>query len=342
MTVETLRKYCIPLAIIFILFSALYAEGKEEVKISAGVTPKETTVGSSAEYRVSIAGKNLSKIEILLPEEREFFPAPKEEKDAREKKKKPGNQEGTENESAAFVPLYVIHSARKEDSSEKDLSYQTVVMRLSYYRPGTWSLPPIEIKSADKKSIPYKIPTITIKALNEKGQLQQIEPPLDLGGNYTRLFVLIVMTVLLTLGGVFIYRYIKKRREAAAAEEIIIPPIETFRSELEKLRGEKLIEAEKIEEYVFGVSTVFRRFLSGLLKFDAMEMTTEEVNRTLKKTGQRTGVEVFHDEIMSAFNLWDLSKFAEFTPSKEVLLENLKKTGELAEKINRKMDHGTA
>jgi len=334
-------KTCIISLLAMLLLPTLYGNGKGEVKISAGVTPKETTVGSSVEYRVSIAGKELSKIEILLPEEREFFPDPKKE-DTKKKKKKPGDEEETENEAAAFVPLYEIHSARKEDSSEKDISYLTVVMRLSYYRPGTYSLPPIEIKSADKKSITYAIPTVTLKPLNEKGQLQQIEPPLDLGGNYTRLIIIIVMTVLLTLAGFFIYRYIKKRREAAAAEEIVIPPIETFRSEMEKLQGEKLIETEKTEEYVFGVSTVFRRFLSGLLEFDAMEMTTEEVNRILKKTGRRLGVEVFHDEIMTAFNLWDLSKFAEFTPSKEILLENLKKTGELAEKMNRKMDHGTA
>ena len=111
---------------------------------------------------------------------------------------------------------------------------------------------------------------------------------------------------------------------------------------MEKLKGEKLIEKEKTEEYIVGVSTVFRRYISGLLDFDAMEMTTDEVNRALKKIARHRPVASFHDDIMAAFNLWDLSKFAEFTPSKEVLMENLKKTKDLAESLNREAGNDTA
>lgn len=328
--------------LIFILLTLpAVSAGKGDLRISAGVKPKETTVGSSMEYRVSIAGDDLSKVEILLPEKREFFPPEKKEEKKKGKKKDAGEQDSDEENPSSFVPLYVIHSARKEDSSEKDLSYVTVIMRLSYFRPGTYQLPLIEIKGADKISVAYKIPTVTVKPLNKEGQLSEIEPPLDLGGNYTRLILIIAATVLLTLLGVFVYRYVKRRREEAAAVEVVIPPIEIFRSELKKLKGEKLIAADRVEEYIVGISTIFRRYLSGVLDFDAMEMTTDEVNRTLKKLKRRHNLDPYHDVIMSAFNLWDLSKFAEFTPSKEILSENLKTTSSLAENLNRETGHDT-
>lgn len=79
--------------LIFILLTLpAVSAGKGDLRISAGVKPKETTVGSSMEYRVSIAGDDLSKVEILLPEKREFFPPEKKEEKKRGRRRMPANR----------------------------------------------------------------------------------------------------------------------------------------------------------------------------------------------------------------------------------------------------------
>ncbi|PKL39805.1 MAG: hypothetical protein CVV44_06170 [Spirochaetae bacterium HGW-Spirochaetae-1] len=327
------------IGIIFCTVSLLSGEktGDDEfLKINAAVKPEKGTVGDILEYRVTIAGKEMKGVDILLPEKKEFYP---DENPAAGKGKKKTGEEQDEDDPARHVPLYVIHSAKKEDSSDKEMTYIAVVMRLSYYRPGTFALPEIEISGKDKIKVGYKIPSVEISALNSEAQLQEIEPPLALGGNYYRLIILIAAAVIVTLLALWGYRYLKKRREAAQAIVPEVDPLEAFLKEMDDLGGRALIVNGKVEEYIVGVSMIFRRYLSRLFHFDATEMTSAEIDDTLKKISRRFNTKAYHDEIMLRFGLWDLSKFAEFTPSEDVLLESHEKTMGLARNLREVAGH---
>jgi hypothetical protein len=313
--------------------SALAGEANAP-KIKATVTPEKATVGTVLDYRVTVAGKGLSGITIVPPEKREVYP---EKKKGPTPRRKEGEEGEADEDPARYVPLYVIHTIKKDDRSDKTMTDISVSVQLSFYRPGTWQLPDIEIRGADGVAIGYKVPSVTVGAVNEKGEYQEIEPPLDLGGNWWRLVILILVLAVLAVAGFFAWRYIRKMIEERRTAPVVVPPIDIFLKEIEHFNGDRLIDEGKIEEFVFGLSLIFRKYLSLQFRFDAAEMTTYEIEKKIRKVFPKNIHDAYAGQIMDGFNLWDLSKFAEFTPTPELLHASLGRTVEVAKKISGEM-----
>ncbi len=335
---STMKKQTMLLFLAVIASSILTAEdvGLDYPKIKAVVKPESSTIGVPLEYRINIAGKNLKEINIILPEKKELYP----EKEEALKNPKPAGIKEEEN-PAEEVPLYVIHNARKENKNEQGLDSITIILQMAYYRPGKYPLPDIDIKDKDNIKIGYKVPEIEIKELNPSGEQQDIEPPFDLGGNYTRLIILLFSVAILTGLGFFLYGYIRKRREAEKIRAAFVPPIDIFLKEVGDLHGAQLIAGGKIEEYVFGISMIFRKFLSLQLSIDAAEMTSDELIRELRRVLPLYLFSRYEQDFDKSFQLLDLAKFAEFTPSVEILTANLDGTVRLAMNLSRDMNNGT-
>jgi hypothetical protein len=316
------------------------ATGRGEMNppnIKAVINPKKATVGAVLDYKVNIAMKGISNFTIIPPEKREYYPD-KKKNEAKQKQADPGEE--SEEDPAQYVPLYVIHSIKKDDRSDKAMTDITVIMQVSFYRPGTWSLPEVQIKGSDGIDIGYKVPTIEIAAVNEKAEFQEIEPPLELGGNWWRIAVLGLGIIALAVAAFFAWRYIRKRLEERRLAPVIILPIEIFMKEIGELGGDRLIEEGKIEEFVFGISMIFRKFLSQQFRFDATDMTTYEIEKNIRKAFPKNLLNAHFDDIMRNFNMWDLSKFAEFAPTKEQLHGSLAGTIDLAKTISGEMSVG--
>ncbi len=295
--------------------------GQEYPQIKAAVKPSAATVGEPLEYRVTVGGRNLKGIDVRLPEKRVFIPEP-------DKKK------GEKEDGASRVPLYIIQDARKEDRSEGETVYLTIVVTLSYYRTGRQALPEIDILGSDGTRIGYKIPEVAIKAVNEKGEFQDIEPPLELGGNYRRLVYLALG--LLALGGaVFgLLQYIRRRRASAVVPVEAVAPYAVFVREVELLKARGLLEAGQIGEFVTGLSDIFRRFLSSQFGFDALEMTNPEILRALENRLSALRYGRIYADVERILYLWDLAKFAEYAPPAEILLSNLDETTAAARRLS--------
>lgn len=276
--------------------------------ITANVAPEKVKIGEPVEYAVTIDG-NFADVNIKLPEKKEaFLPDDKNEE----------------------VPLYIIESANKETSA----AAVVVFMRVAYYRVGTYSLPELELLGGDGIKMSYKIPSVTIEAVNPEGKFNEAENPLDAGANYTRLILLLIGAALAGILAFLIVKHIKKR---LSGRQVIpsMKPIETFMQDVDKLGGTKLISAGKIDEYSFAMSEIFRRFLSASFGFDASEMTTDEVRAALTDVIGKRQYAGIAEEVTDEFNLWDLAKFAEFTPAEEVMLANHNAVLKTARRISR-------
>lgn len=323
-----MKRYYLLIKIILLLFIAggniSYAA---EASLNASVTPEKGTVGQQFTYILSIKGIAPDTLKIALPEKKIVYPEKKNEKT------NPGKN-SVEKTSEEFVPVYIINSASR-DNAEVDGSTQVnIKILLNYYRPGTFVLPEIKISGSDGIVIGYKIPTVTIEELNKEGTLEEIEPPVSLSGNYTRIYWIIAALLIISVAAVALYLYFKKRKKIVTVETPPPPPIEIFLNEVESLKLKELIEAGKINEYVFDISIIFRRYLSSMLLFDAAEMTTDEIASKIKKYMPQDLYAICGPEIISNMRLWDFSKFAEFTPSTELLLENLDATISAAKRIS--------
>ena len=305
---------------IFVSLNRLYSS---EISLEATVVPDSATVGIPLTYTLNILGIDPDHLKIILPEKKIVYP---------EKKEKSSNN--SEESPEEFVPIYIINNVSKDNSEKNKISRITITTSITYYRPGVYSLPEIKIIDKDGTTIGYKIPSITIEEINPDGKFEEIEPPISISGNYKRIILIIIILLLVVIAIIALYLYYKKRKKDIVDEAPQLKPIEIFLEEIESLKLKESIEKGNINKYVFDISIIFRRYLSKELGFDAAEMTTDEIASSIRKYMSYNLSSAYAEEIIKNMRLWDFSKFAEFTPSTELLLQNLNDTIHTAKKIS--------
>ena len=293
-----------------------------DVAVEARVMPGKATVGAVLEYYVLLTGPASGSFDLLLPQERAYF--------------KPEKDEGETSESADSVPLYIIGSASRKDSGQGEESVSEIKIEITYYRPGIYTLPGFKIKDRSGIELSYQTPEVEIAAINPEGGFTDIESPLDLSGNYRRVLYLVVAALILGGALFFLYRVIKSRQKDGDESVLPVPPIDAFLAGIKEMNAPSLIAGGDVKSYVFAVSLLFRRYISALYSFDAAEMTTEEISRKLGHVMLQEDLKIFRNEIVDIMSFWDLSKFAEFAPSEELLLNNFESTVALAHRLNHK------
>ncbi|HSV97617.1 MAG TPA: hypothetical protein VLM75_11895 [Spirochaetota bacterium] len=303
--------------------SALIVRAAEEYPaVTASVWPQKATVGSRLEYVVTVSGGNIEGIEISLPETREYVPPP---------------DHGTEEASPAvgLLPLYVIHSAERKEEATGRKSSVSLAMSVAYYRTGRHPLPAVEVHGADGVAIGYRVPEVLIEASNPSGDFHEIEPPLDLGGNYYRLLIVIALLGALAAAAYLALRRYESRRKKDTPAPYEIPAIDEFLARMQTLRVLGLVEEGRGEEYVVEASRFFRMFLSRLIGIDAMEMTGLELAASLERHLGQAAFSRLRGDLERITGLWDLAKFAEFAPSPGALGDNLEQAMDLGRRIAR-------
>lgn len=307
---------------------ALFANAvsAEYPTVHASVKPLKATVGSPLEYTIEIRGKDPSGIEILVPEKKSYLP----EKPAGKPEAKKGGELPAES-----VPLYIVHDTKSSESAKGKNKIKALAIELAYYRPGRHRLPQIELRDAEGVGIGYQIPEVEITPTNEKGEFQEIEPPLELGGNYLRLFMVLASCVLLAALCIGAFVFIKRRREGLAVPVVETPPLDVFLNEMRDLRARLSSDKSGIEAYALPASAAFRRFIGKMFGFDAMEMTSAEIVAACLDHSARMRYGEGSQELRDAMELWDLAKFAEFAPTRETILSHMDSVEKLARRLAR-------
>lgn len=290
--------------------------------VTATVRPEKATVGIRLEYVVTVSGGDIEGIEIAPPEVREYVPPPD-----------PGSKKAAP--AAGVLPLYVIHSAGKKEEVRGRKPSVSVTMIVVYYRTGRYALPAVEVRGADGVEIGYRVPEVLIEASNPSGDFRDIEPPLDLGGNYYRLLIITALLGALAAAVFLLLRRFKSRHRMESPAPYEVPAIDEFLARMQTLRARGLLEESRGEEYVVEASRFFRMFLSRLLGIDAMEMTGLEVADALDRHLGHAAFVRMDGDLSRLAGLWDLAKFAEFAPTSETLGDNLSLAMDLARRIAR-------
>ena len=304
--------------LMFISWNRLYGA---DISLEAAIVPEAATVGVPLAYTLNISGIDPADLRIVLPDKKIVYPEKKKDK-------------GSSNDSEEFVPLYIINNVSKDNFEEDGVLRITITTSITYYRPGVHTLPEIKIKDKDGMTIGYKIPVVTIEETNKNGEFEEIEPPVSLSGNYKRIIWIIIILLLIAAGIIALYTYFKKRKKDSVVVAPQPKPIEIFLKEVESLKLRESIVKGNINKYVFDISIIFRRYLSKEFGFDAAEMTTDEIAANIKKYMSYNIYSIYGEEIIRNMRLWDFSKFAEFAPSSELLVQNLNDTINTAKKIS--------
>jgi len=288
------------------------------VKVEASLLPVKATVGTVLTYTIVLEGQGAGELNVLLPSEKIFIPDKTE-----------GEAEG-----AGSVPLYIIGDASRNDSSDEETPVSEISVEITYYRTGEYNLPLLKIVDNSGHEYSYKPPVVKIESVNQEGKLADIESPLSLSGNYTRLYLVISALIISALLIFIIMKYLKNKKNNHVLEEKVKSPYELFIDEVSKRDPASLISKGEVKLYVFTMSMLFRKYISLLYRFDAAEMTTWEISRVLGSVMPEQVYGRYSSDIIDIMNFWDLSKFAEFTPSQELLESNFNAALDVAGKLD--------
>lgn len=220
---------------------------------------------------------------------------------------------------APFEPL--DRRARTEPSGDR--TRFVFELELLALEPGTLTVPALTLRVVGPKGelgelqVPAR--TVVVKALlgNEPNAEPKpaTKPVAVIEDDYTLAWVLgaLLFAALVSVATLFVRRLLAQRPKLAPPPPPPRPPWELALEKLELLSRQKgeLIEAQRSEEFVDGVSHVLREYLGLRYGFDGLESTSDEVVRTLERLRpyklSLSGVSLLLEQC-------DLAKFARATP----------------------------
>src|SRR6056297_48775 len=276
------------LAIMFLVLSfSIPAAGEEGKSISAEVTPREVTVGEVVTCRLTLFNFDEDEIQVSLPEEKEYWPH-------------------DEADSPGPVPLYAVTGSEKLQETKSDSYNRQYVVTMVFFRPGKHPVPLIDIRDRDGNRVAYRQPEITVKAVNEKGTLTDIEPPVAIGTGTKYWIFFLIGGVLLLLAGFGVYHYISTRRGSEPSEDTpSMQPYDIFDNELHTLLLQYSKNTAKQECFITSLDHAFRQFLSRQLGVDAMEMTSSEISDAVQSKVTPLQWEYHRETLKKLYILWD-------------------------------------
>jgi hypothetical protein len=162
-------------------------------------------------------------------------------------------------------------------------------------------------------SYPVYIGYNTIQ-LDSTNRYYDIKQPMDIEYSY---WFEILMGILCTVAVAAVLWFLIKRRkpkEEKVEKKIIIPPHIPALKKLNAMRDGKVWMDMIIKEYYVDLTDVLRKYISGRLKINAMEYTTDEIMDEINDTT----IGVQHKmELQDLLQMSDLVKFAKIHPLPE-------------------------
>ncbi len=132
-----------------------------------------------------------------------------------------------------------------------------------------------------------------------------------------------IIPCIVLIAGLLFYLWWRRRRKKY--EEVVIagpppPPHEVALDALYELESEKLWQKGEIKQYESRLSKVLRKYIEDIYQFPALEWTTREIERQLKKMDLRPDL---YELVMQTLPLSDMVKFAKVKPEIEVHQEQM-------------------
>lgn len=219
---------------------------------------------------------------------------------------------------------------------------------LTSFDSGRYALPPqlVRIKNKTYKTDSLFIDVSTVQVDTLKQPLFPIKAiqsqPLDIK-DYAKNYWYI-LPILLVLGFLIWYFFIRKK-ETEAEKIAKLTPFEQAKLQMDNLDKKLLWQNNKTKQYYTELTAIVRIFIEKELKIPALENTSNELVRAIKKINNENKLEIPKKSIIklkSLLNEADLVKFAKFKPmaneiekhrkDADVLLEDLK-LNEIIEEI---------
>ncbi len=195
---------------------------------------------------------------------------------------------------------------------------------ISVYDTGHYAIPPFPVAYfLDDTTTKYSIieaPAVNIfvKSVmsgDDAGTLKDVKAPIEIPFNYRFWSLIAALAVLLLAGIGLAYYFIKKRREKGYLFSPPPPPRpahEIALEELDKLFASDLLQEGQVKAFFSRLSEIMRIYLEGRYFIAALEKTTAEIMRDVKRQEQNEERQNMLEQLLT---LSDLVKFAKYKPT---------------------------
>lgn len=164
-------------------------------------------------------------------------------------------------------------------------------------------------RSYPTKALALKVLTVPVDTLHA----DKFYPPKDVQNNpflwaeWEQVFLWSVLFVLMLALAVYIIVRLRQNKPIVNSIRIVkhVPPHQKAISEIEKLKALRASVSEDQKRYYTELTTILRKYMAERFKFDAMEMTSDEIISRLRQEGNEAV-----DEVVNLFRTADLVKFA--------------------------------
>jgi hypothetical protein len=201
----------------------------------------------------------------------------------------------------------------KHESSSKVMETRSYIF--SKYDSSIVTIPAYKIAYTDGKNQNFVLVnaitlTIATVPVDTSKDIQDVKPPVEIPFNWALFFIIVSIVAVLGLTGYLIYRHYQKKKEPKKVI-VKIPPYEMALKELSLLNEKQLWQNGKVKEYHSEITEIIRKYFEARFGFQALEMTTGEVLKSLELCAGETAVKDLTERFL---NNADLVKFAKFVP----------------------------
>lgn len=231
----------------------------------------------------------------------------------------------------------------KIDSLIKDnFTLYKKTFEITSFDSGNFIVPEIPFK-IKKKSSEYTLYsystniTYTPVEINEKGDIFDIKSIIGLKGSFPWLWLFLGIILLVLIAIIIRYFYNKNKKAKDMIEEYSLTALEEILLFINKIKQKKEWENENnLKNFYSDISEAVRKFLERKYKFNALEITTNEIIEHLKNN------KVLENEKINTLNniltFSDLVKFAKLKPKKDKNIETFESLESLFIDIKKEED----
>lgn len=197
---------------------------------------------------------------------------------------------------------------------------------ISVYDTGRFVIPPYPLayfpQDSSKKYQIIEAPSIEIhvkSVVSGEGAktLKDIKAPIDIPFNYKFWLSVLIILILIAAAAFIGYRMWKKRQQQGYLIKPPAPPRpahEVAMEDLQALFNSDLLDKGQVKEFFIRLSDIMRLYLEGRYFIRALEETTTEIMRDVRRhLSDEEQTELLHNIL----TLSDLVKFAKYRPAKD-------------------------
>jgi predicted anti-sigma-YlaC factor YlaD/predicted CopG family antitoxin len=224
-------------------------------------------------------------------------------------------------EGQTFTPLEVIESQKIDTSRNGKRFNLTKEYALTQFDSGHYTIPRQKVMIGDQvfftDSLKVEVRDVLVDTTKQK--MYEIKPLVDVDAkfafNWKKWILWIGGVLLLILGFIAFFIFIKKKRKANKEDEL--PPYERAILALQKIDESHLLEKDSHKEYYSQLSDTARKYIDEEVYDHAMESTTDELITRLDeeiRSGNLNLDKNTIEELKNVLKTADMAKFAKSKP----------------------------